>query len=68
MDTWTLQKGYPVINIDTKCYYCNNSYDDDYYYINITQNWFLLNPISTNNNNNQTSDYKSKRLLSTERK
>ena len=59
MDTWTLQKGYPVINIDTKCYYCNNSYDDDdYYYINITQNWFLLNPISTTNNNNQTSDYK----------
>lgn len=58
MDTWTLQKGYPVINIDTKCYYCNNNYDDDYYYINITQNWFLLNPISTNNNNNQTSDYK----------
>ncbi len=62
MDTWTLQKGYPVINIDTKCYYCNNSYDDDddnnendYYYINITQNWFLLNP---NNNNQTTTDYK----------
>jgi len=58
MDTWTLQKGYPVITIDnTNNYYDDDDDDSNGYYINITQNWFLLNPILSSNNSNQ-SDYK----------
>jgi hypothetical protein len=39
MDTWTLQKGYPVITIDnTNNYYDDDDDDSNGYYINITQN------------------------------
>jgi glutamyl aminopeptidase len=40
MDTWTLQKGYPVLQIDrngTK--------------LKLTQKWFLLNPLNSAQNN-----------------
>jgi aminopeptidase N len=47
MDTWTLQKGYPVVHLNID--YDNN----DTILLNIKQNWFLLNPLSKKNN-----DYK----------
>ena len=40
MDTWTLQKGYPVV-------YLNIEYDNnDTILLSIKQNWFLLNTSS----------------------
>jgi aminopeptidase N len=41
MDTWTLKKGYPVVNIDR-----TKSTE-----ITISQKWFLVNPLNTVQNN-----------------
>lgn len=48
MDTWTLQKGYPVVNL-------NIDYDNNTIILNMKQNWFLLNSFSSKQNMN---DYK----------
>ena len=40
MDTWTLQKGYPVVNVIRN----GNT-------LELTQNWFLLNPANKVQNN-----------------
>ena len=44
MDTWTLQKGYPVVDVVRS--------DDNK--LHLTQRWFLLNPLNTIQN---TSEY-----------
>ena len=49
MDTWTLQKGYPVVYLDTKYSTDNETI------ISIKQNWFLLNNL---NKTNETNKYK----------
>ena len=49
MDTWTLQKGYPVVTITR-----NNNNNQ----LTLTQKWFLLNPLNTVQG---TSEYDSYR-------
>lgn len=48
MDTWTLQKGYPLLTITRE----NNNR------LSLKQNWFLLNPQNTVQN---TMEYKNYR-------
>ena len=50
MDTWTLQKGYPVVQVN-----CNHTV------MNITQKWFLVNPTSkalVDSNQTEFNSYK----------
>ena len=47
MDTWTLQKGYPVVTISRN----NNQ-------LTLTQKWFLLNPLNTIQGTAEYNKYK----------
>ena len=47
MDTWTTQKGYPVVNVTR----VNNE-------LSLTQNWFLLNPLNKVQNTPEYAKYK----------
>jgi aminopeptidase N len=50
MNTWTLQKGYPVVHV--KRLSANQ--------LNVSQKYFLLNPLnSLQNNKNNTAEYDS---------
>ena len=48
MDTWTLKKGYPVVNVE-------RLKDNQ---LSITQKWFLLNPLNKQQNMSDYSNYK----------
>ncbi|CAF0920546.1 unnamed protein product [Brachionus calyciflorus] len=49
MDTWTLKKGYPVVNVIRD--YQNKQ-------IKLSQNWFLLNPTNKIKNTDEYNQYK----------
>ena len=47
MDTWTTQKGYPVVKVTR----VNNE-------LSLTQNWFLLNPLNKVQNTSEYAKYR----------
>lgn len=55
MDTWTLQKGYPVVHVHRSF---NNSLSSSSSILTIRQNWFLLNPSSKILNTSAYHKYK----------
>lgn len=48
MDTWTLQKGYPIVHVNRT----SNA-------LNVTQKWFLLDPLNDIQNSLNQSEYNS---------
>ena len=49
MDTWTLQKGYPVVEI-------NRDYNTNK--LSLKQKWFLLNPLNKIQSTNEYNKYR----------